>query len=138
MQPTPVSPEHEQRSLAELLRELSAETGTLVRKEVALAKAEMSDKMSQVSSGIGSLVVGGAILLAGLIVLLDAAVIGLSNAFPSGLLWLSPLIIGLIVLIIGFAIVIKSRSNLKAANLAPQRTTSSLQRDKEFAKEQIR
>jgi drug/metabolite transporter (DMT)-like permease len=98
----------------------------------------MSEKMSQVSSGIGSLVVGGAILLAGLIVLLDAAVIGLSNFFPPDLLWLSPLIVGLIVLIIGFAIFMKGKSNLKTANLAPHRTTSSLQRDKEFAKEQIR
>ena len=129
------------RSTGQLLSDLSRDTTTLVQQEVALAKAELNQKITQVGLGIGSLVFGGAVLFAGLIVLLAAAVIGLnevmeplSNNYP----WLSPLIIGVVVLLIGLALVAKGRSNLKTANLAPRRTINTLHDDKEFVKEQAR
>jgi len=50
------------RSTAELLRELSDQTTALVRKEVELAKAEMSERAKRV--GIGAGMLGGAGLLA--------------------------------------------------------------------------
>ena len=48
----------EDRSMAELVRELSDQTTTLVRQEIELAKAEMAAKGKQVGVGAGAF--GGA------------------------------------------------------------------------------
>ncbi|MDQ3196963.1 MAG: phage holin family protein, partial [Pseudomonadota bacterium] len=49
--------------------------------------------------------------------------------------WLSPLIVGGIVAVIGLIMLMKGKSNLEAHNLLPQRTLNSLQRDKDLATE---
>jgi hypothetical protein len=129
----------EDRSFGSLFAELTQETTTLVQQEIALAKAEMSEKVSQVGSGLATLIIGGFILFAGLLKLLDAAIYGIAELLPSDLSpWLAALIVGVIVAIIGAVMLQKGRGNLKAGNLTPQRTAESLRRDKEFAKEQVR
>lgn len=50
----------EDRGLGELLSELAGETSTLVRQEVALAQAELTQKAVSVGKNVGFLVVGGA------------------------------------------------------------------------------
>lgn len=133
MQAQPIPPQ--ERSFASLLKDLSQETSILARKEVSLARVEISDKVSQVGANIASLAVATAILLAGFIVALDAAVIGLAEFTPADYDWLAPLIVGAVVLLIGFIMLQKSKNNLKPANLAPSRTTESIHQDKEFIKE---
>ena len=128
----------EDRSFGSLFTELTQETTTLVQQEVALAKAEMSEKISQVGSGLATLIIGGFILFAGLLKLLDAVIFGIAELLPPDLTpWLAALIVGVIVAIIGAVMLQKGRSNLKSTNLAPQRTAESLRRDKEFVKEQV-
>lgn len=127
----------EDRSIATLFSDLTQETTTLLRKEVELAKVEISEKVSQTQSGLVSLAIGGAIAYAGLLVLLAAAVYGLADLLD-GNMGLSALIIGIVVAIIGFIMLWVGRSNLKAENLALPRTAHSLRRDAEFAKEQMR
>lgn len=129
----------EDRSFGSLFAELTQETATLVQQEVALAKAEMSEKISQVGSGLATLIIGGFILFAGLLKLLDAVIFGIAELLPPDLTpWLAALIVGVIVAIIGAVMLQKGLSNLKSKNLVPQRTAESLRRDTEFAKEQIR
>lgn len=133
-------PSKDDRSLGTLFSELTRETTTLVQQEVALAKAEISEKVSQIGYGLASLIIGGLVLFAGLLKLLDAAVFGVAGLFPNedqGL-WIAALIVGGIVAIIGAIMLQKGRSNLQPGNLAPQRTADSLQHDKEFAKEHVR
>ncbi len=128
----------EDRSFGSLFTELTQETTTLVQQEVALAKAEMSEKISQVGSGLATLIIGGFILFAGLLKLLDAVIFGIAELLPPDLTpWLAALIVGGIVAIIGAVMLQKGRSNLKSGNLVPQRTAESLRRDKEFVKEQV-
>jgi hypothetical protein len=127
------------RSLGTLFSDLTRESTTLVQQEVALARAEMSEKVSQIGSGLASLIIGGFVLFAGLLKLLDAAIYGIGELFPPDLRpWLAALIVGAIVAIIGFVMLQKGRSNLRPQHLAPQRTAESLRRDTEFAKEQVR
>lgn len=129
----------EDRSFGSLFTELTQETATLVQQEIALAKAEMSEKISQVGSGLATLIIGGFILFAGLLKLLDALIFGIAELLPPDLTpWLAALIVGVIVAIIGAVMLQKGLSNLKSRNLVPQRTAESLRRDTEFAKEQIR
>jgi hypothetical protein len=127
------------RSFGSLFSELTQETTTLVQQEVALAKVEVSEKISQVGSGLATLILGGFVLFAGLLKLLDAAVYGIEELLPPDQApWLAALIVGIIVAIIGAVMLQKGRSTLRPGNLAPQRTAESLQRDKEFAKEHMR
>lgn len=126
----------ENRSIADLIGDLSGNVSTLMRKEIQLARAETSEKASQVMVAVGSILAGAVLALAALIVLLQALVIALTNAgIPAG--W-SALIVGVIVAGIAYALAQKGANDLKAGNLVPERTISTLKQDAETLKEQAR
>jgi Putative Actinobacterial Holin-X, holin superfamily III len=123
------------RSLKDLLVDLSNSITTLFRKELQLARAETSEKVTQIGVALGSIAGGAILALAALIVLLQALVIGIAEAgVPAG--WAS-LIVGVIVAVIAYILIHKGTSDLKASNLAPSRTVDSLKRDAQVAKEQV-
>jgi Putative Actinobacterial Holin-X, holin superfamily III len=131
--------DRDDRPLGRLLTDLSDETRALLRGEVDLAKAEMSEKISQAALAVAGLAAGALVLFAGFLVLLDAAVFGLGKVLePYGLPALAALIVAVGTMIVGLIILLMGRSALKAENLAPRRTTESLRRDREFVKEQVR
>lgn len=125
----------DERSLGDLFSDLSRETTTLVRQEVQLAKAELTQSATEVARGIGMLVAGGAVAYTGLLFLLLAIVFGLIEAGWDA--WLSALIVGLVVVAIGAVLVLRARESLKPANLAPQKTIETVKEDAAWAKEQI-
>lgn len=125
---------NDDRSLGELFAELSRESSTLVRQEVALAKAEMSQKAAEVGKDVGFLAAGGAVAYAGLLALIAALIIGLGQL---GLTWwVSALIVGLAVAAIGGYLVFTGINNLRQTNLAPTQTLDSLKEDKAWAEKQ--
>ncbi len=129
----------ERRSLIGLVSDLWRETSALFRAEAELAKVELSEKVSQIQTAIISLAVGGAILLAAVLLLLDAAVNALAQVLPPEQApWLAPLIVGVVVGIIGFVALAKGRRDLEARSLAPTRTMHSLRRDAALTKEHFR
>ncbi len=121
------------RSLGELFAELSQETSTLVRQEVALAKAEMSQHASRIGKDIGFLAVGGTVLYAGFLVILAGVTIILAELMPW---WLSTLLVGIIVAGVGFGLVQKGRNDLKQSTFAPKQTIETIKEDKEWLKQQ--
>lgn len=123
------------RSLGELFAELSRETSTLVRQEVALAKTELTQKATRVGKDVGFLLAGGFVLYAGFLALLAAAILALSHAIPT---WASALVIGAIVLVVGGILVAKGIEDLKEADLAPTETLETLKEDTTWAKNQTR
>jgi len=124
------------RSLMSLFSDLWRETRTLVHQEAELAKAEISEKVSQVTTGAGEIAAGGAILFAGFIVLLFAAVGALELMLATEhSMWLAPLIVGLVVMIVGYIVLSRGRKQMSAESLTPERTLESLQRDARLAKE---
>ncbi len=124
------------RSLMSLFSDLWRETRTLVHQEAELAKAEISEKVSQVTTGAGEIAAGGAILFAGFIVLLFAAVGALELMLATEhSMWLAPLIVGLVVMIVGYIVLSRGRKQISAESLTPERTLDSLQRDARLAKE---
>ena len=125
----------DERSLGDLFSDLSRETTTLVRQEVQLAKAELTQSATEAARGIGMLVAGGAVAYAGLLFLLLAIVFGLIEAGWDA--WLSALVVGVAAVAIGAILVLRARESLKPANLAPRRTIETLKEDQEWAKEQI-
>lgn len=126
--------QNQDRSLGSLFADLTQETTGLVRQEVDLAKAEISEKASQVGSAIALLAVGGALALAGFLVLLQAVVVALSNVMEP---WLASLIVGGVVTLIGIILMLKGRRDLAAQNLAPRRTIESVQEDARVAGERL-
>lgn len=130
--------QEDRRSLTALMSELADETSTLVRQEVALAKAEAGEKVNQVTTGIKSLVIGGAILLVSLFYILDAVVYGLARLMPDSYqLWLAALIVGVVVGIIGLILLKKGSKQVQASNLKPTRTPESLKRDAQTVRGQV-
>jgi len=70
------------RSIAELFSELSRETTALLRQEVQLAKAEITQKASRVGKNGGFLVIGGVVVYTGVLALVAAGIILLGRVIP--------------------------------------------------------
>jgi drug/metabolite transporter (DMT)-like permease len=120
------------RSLKELFGDLTQSVTTLFRKEIELARAETSEKISQAGVAAGAIAAGGILALAALIVLLGALVAALGEVMAPAL---AALIVGGVVAIIAFALIYKGINDLKASNLAPTRTVEALRRDAHMVKE---
>ncbi len=126
------------RPISGLFSTLWQQTTTLVQDEAALAKAEVSEKLTQAAVAVGAIAVGGAVLFAGFIVVLLAAVNALAPLLPTDIAsWLAPAIVGLVVIIIGFIMVTGGIKAFQTNNLMPTRTMDSLRRDKEMVKEHV-
>jgi hypothetical protein len=141
LEPTATRVSPEGRTLIGLFSDLWRETTRLIHAEAELAKAEMSEKVSEFQNGLVAMAIGGAVLFAGFIVLLIAASAGLYFVLRSDTehaIWLAPMIVGLTVVVAGAIGVAKGRSDMKSSNLAPERTMRSLRRDAQLVKEHIR
>jgi drug/metabolite transporter (DMT)-like permease len=112
------------RSLGELLAELSRETGQLVRKEVELATTEMTAKATKASAAAGVVAAGGALVHAGLLVLLAAIVIALAQVGVSP--WLSALIVAIVTMVVGYMLVNRGIAQMRRTSLAPTQTIQEL------------
>lgn len=122
-------------SLGGLLTTLTREMSSLVRQETQLAKAEMSEKTHQVMTGVAAIAIAGAVLFSGFLVLLAAAVFLLNEVLPPDTTpWLSAIIVGLVVAIIGYVMLKSGVKKLQTQNLMPNRTMASLQNDRELAR----
>jgi uncharacterized membrane protein YqjE len=122
------------RSLGELFSELSRQTSTLIRQEVALAKAEIKEKGSEVGKDVGMMAAGGLLAYAGLLALIATIIIILAEFMEW---WLSALIVSIVVLGIGGMLVQRGMSALKQTNMKPEQTIETLKEDKEWAKKQL-
>jgi hypothetical protein len=114
----------DERSLGELLSELSRETGQLVRKEVELATTEMTAKARRAGAAVAVAAAGGALVHAGLLVLLAAIVIGLAQAGMSP--WLSALLVAVVTMIAGYVLVNRGLAQLRRTSVAPTQAIETL------------
>lgn len=118
-------------SVGGLLRQLTHEVPSLITKELALAKAEITESLRATKAGAASVATGGAVLLGGYIMLLMSAVYGLSNIMEP---WLAALIVGVVVVVIGMVMVSAGKKKFEASSFKPERTIHSMNKDKEAVK----
>lgn len=124
------------RPLGSLFGDLASELATLIRQELALARAELTQKASEVGKNLGYLAIGGAVAYAGFLAIMAALIIGLAAlGLPW---WLAPLLVGLVVAGIGYFLVQKGLDALKSSNLAPRQTIESIKESREWAKDQMK
>lgn len=127
-----------------LLHELRDETTTLLRQEVALAKAELSEKAKSLTGHAVQMAIGGAIAYAGLIVLLfgfaDLISVALNRAgaSPDVAAWLGPALVGLVIALIGYFMLSRARKAMAADTFVPERTIDSLRQNKTWAQSKLR
>lgn len=126
---TPVDEE----SLGFLVARLSDQTSRLVRSEVDLAKAEMSEKGKRAGIGIGAFSAAGLLAFFALAVLLAAAVLGLAEAFPG---WLAALVVGAVVLVLAAIAAVIGKNNVsKATPAKPEQALEGVAEDIAVVKE---
>lgn len=121
------------RSTASLFTDAVTLVAGLVRKEVDLVKAEISENANRAAVAIGLIAGGVVFVLVALNVLSAALVAGIAElGIEPG--W-AALIVGAAYLVIAIVLVRKGTNELKAVNLAPTRTMKRVRRDAEAVKE---
>jgi Putative Actinobacterial Holin-X, holin superfamily III len=125
-------PAAEERSLAELTKQLTDQATTLARKEVELAKAEMSLKAKRLGFGAGAFGAAGLIGVLALGALTAAAILGLAEAVDA---WLAALIVTVVYAATAGVLALIGRSRVQAATPpVPERAIESSREDLEAAK----
>jgi uncharacterized membrane protein YqjE len=124
------------RSLGELLKQLSEQTTRLVHQELELAKAELTQKGKQAGMGAGMFGGAGALGLAALGALTACFILALDAVMPA---WLAALIVAVVYGIIAFVLVKQGQARIKRATPAvPEQTIETVKEDVEWAKTQMR
>ncbi len=134
MAQTQMQLQKDERSLGELFSELAAETGTLVRQEVALAQAEVTAKATRVGKNVGYLAIGGAVGYAAMLSILAGVVLGLSYFMPA---WIAAVLVGLVVGAVAFFVISSALEELKNTNLKPEESVESIKEDAQWLKNQV-
>jgi hypothetical protein len=121
------------RSASELLRDLSQQTGDLVRQEMELAKAELRVKGK--AAGLGAGMFGGAGLMGlyALGALTAAAILGLAIVLDA---WLAALIVGLAYGAVAGVLALTGKKKVEQATPpVPEQAIESSKEDVEWTKE---
>ena len=124
------------RGIGDLLGDLGRQVSTLVRKEIDLARVEVTSSAGRMSRGAATAGVGGALVYAGLLALLAAAIFGLIEAGVDA--WLAALIVGGIVLAIGAVITSMGVKQVQSTDLAPKQTAETVKENVEFVRESMK
>ena len=133
--PGPDQGELRERPLGELLKQLSEETTRLVRQELELAKAELTQKGKQAGAGAGLFGTAGAIGLAALGALTACFILALNAVM---LAWLAALIVAVVYGIIAFVLVKQGQKKMKQASPpVPEQTIETVKEDVQWAKTQM-
>jgi hypothetical protein len=121
-----------ERPIGDLVKQLASQTSTLVRQELDLAKAEMSQKASIAGKGAGLL--GGAAavgLLAGG-ALTACLILVLSEAMDA---WLAALIVAVVLGAVAAVLGLAGRNKVREATPpVPEQTVETVKEDVEWAK----
>jgi hypothetical protein len=122
-------------SIAQLISELLSDGQILIRKEITLARQEISDSLSTARQSAIVLSIGAGITAAGGLLLLLALAHGVAAGFALPL-WLAYLIVGAALAIIGVVALISAISRLKQFNPVPNESIDSVRKDIQWLKEQ--
>jgi xanthine/uracil permease len=124
-----------EESLSELLQDLTREIKTLVNENVELAKVETIGKIRAAKKGMMYASAGGALLYAGVLGIMSAVVFLLALAMP---LWVSALIVGAVVAVIGGVLVKSGMSEIQRATTPPKQTVDTVKEESRWMKEEMK
>lgn len=123
-------------STAELVSKAASQISTLVRDELALAKAELAEKGKRAGLGGGLMGAAGVLAVYGVGLVLAVFVALLDLVWP---LWLAILVITIVVFATAAVLLLVGKKKIESAGPAvPQETASRLQADLQTVKDAFR
>jgi uncharacterized membrane protein YqjE len=128
-------PRLREQSMGELFKQLSDDMSKLVRQELKLAQAEMTEKGKQAGIGVGMF---GAAAIFGMVALLTFTAFVVA-ALATGMdVWLAALIVTAVYVIAagGLALIAKQKVT-EAAPPVPEQTVETVKEDVQWAKTQL-
>jgi Putative Actinobacterial Holin-X, holin superfamily III len=129
-------PEPRDQPITELVKDLASETSTLVRQEIDLAKAELTDRGKRAGKGAGMLAAGAVVALLALGALTAGLIAALDLAMPT---WLAALIVTVVYgAIAGVLVQVGRKQVQEAAPPVPEETIDSVKEDVQWAKTRMR
>ena len=128
--------QRDDRSLGDLFGDLSRQLGTLIQKEIQLAKTEMTARVTTVGRDAAMMGAGGALAYAALLIGLMALAFLLAELTRST--WLSFLIVAIVVGVIAAVLIQRGRAELQRTDLTPRQTIETIKEDAEWAKQQVK
>ena len=109
-----------------LLSRLFGDFTSLLRNEIALAKAELSDSTNRTKAGFAALIGAVATVLAGALVLVAALVLGLAAVMQP---WLAAMIVGVVITVVGIVLLVRAKKKLLPPHVEIDRTRASVRSD---------
>jgi hypothetical protein len=123
-------------STRDLVQDLSRQTSTLIRQEMRLAQAELTEKGRHAGKGAGMFGGAGLIALYGVGALIAAAILGLATVIEP---WIAATAVGVGLLLVAGILALTGKKELEEAGPPkPEQTLESVQRDVETVKERAR
>jgi len=124
-----------ERGLGELVKDLAGQTSTLVRQEIKLAQAEVTQKGKVAGRGVGLLAGAAVAALLGLGALTAVLIVALDGALA---LWLAALIVTVLWFVVAGVLASAGRGALKRATPPVPQTVETVKEDVQWAKTQTR
>jgi uncharacterized membrane protein YqjE len=121
------------RGIGELVKDLASQTSTLVRQEIKLAQAEVTQKGKRAGKGAGMLA-GAAVAALLMLGALTALVIVVLDSFLA--LWLAVLIVTVVWGVVAAALAAAGRNEMQAATPPAPQTVETVKEDIQWAKTQ--
>src|SRR5690606_36877023 len=114
----------------------------LLKHEVNLARVELSEKATRLGGGAATLVKGGFVLHLGVFFLLLALAEGISlfvvaQGWESAAEWIGPLIVGIVVMLIGWGMASSARATFREETVVPTQSKESLEEDRQWLNEKL-
>lgn len=127
-------PDLRERSIPDLLKQLSQETSTLVKQELDLAKAELTQQGKRAGLGAG-FIGGGALFGLGAFGAFTACLIALIATIVNHT-WIAALIVTIIYGAIAGILALRGKNKIQEATPPVPQTVETLKEDAEWAKTQ--
>ena len=122
----------EDRSLSELVSEVTGEIATLFRQEVELARAETTEQVSRAAKAGGMLGAAAVIGFLDLILFSFAAAWALSEVVPEGVAFL---IVAVVFAIVAGVLFMAGKKRIADINPVPTQTVQTVKEDVQVAKD---
>lgn len=114
-------------TLGALVHDMTQQMSTLVRDEIRLAQAEMTEKGKRAGIGVGLFGGAGLVALYGVAALLATVVLALALVMPA---WLAALIVTVVLFAVAGVLAVQGRSNVsKATPAKPEEAIAGLKED---------
>jgi hypothetical protein len=112
------------------------ETRSLIHQEIELAKTELSQNASRIVPSLTMIVAGALIAYGGMLAIVAGIVLGL---IAIGLVaWAAALVGGLVIAVIGYALVRAGMASFRPQDLKPRQTIETLKEDARWLRTQTR